>query len=202
MRFRALTAVSALTALTFLGTVPMAQAAGPSASAAGTMVKIQKLTPEMTRAIDAARAKAAPSGSALQAAHVLCYQAHTRKAGWTAQLCTDGAAGFTGTTGHNDPIDMVAFTVFGGLDFNTQFHWANDGTSIGFNVPADGRRIEFWNLSGNPLEAIRLRSTNETMKAAAHVQNVGWKGTDQWSYDQWIGSIGEARWMEAFWVAI
>ncbi|WP_405648074.1 hypothetical protein [Streptomyces uncialis] len=40
------------------------------------------------------------------------------------------------------------------------------------------------------------------MKAAAHVQDVGWKGTDQWAYDQWIGSIGENRWMEAFWIAI
>ncbi|MFE6865021.1 hypothetical protein ACFVFS_00525 [Kitasatospora sp. NPDC057692] len=201
MRFRALTAVSALTALTFLGTVPMAQAADSSAPASNTGVKIRKPTPELARAIDAARTKAAGSGPALQTAHVLCYQAHTRNAGWSAILCTDGAPGFTGTTGHNDPIDRVVFWVGGGLDFNTQLHWANDGTSQGFHV-ASGDGLELWNTHGNALEAIRLWSSNDLMKAAAHVQNVGWKGTDRWSPDQWIGSIGEARWMEAFWVAV
>ncbi|WP_329563458.1 hypothetical protein OG711_37905 [Streptomyces uncialis] len=67
---------------------------------------------------------------------------------------------------------------------------------------APGGSFEFSHNGGQPIQALRFRSTNESMKAAAHVQGVGWKGTDQLSYDQWIGSIGENRWMEAFWIAI
>ncbi|MFF7456877.1 hypothetical protein [Kitasatospora sp. NPDC008115] len=202
MRSRTLTAVSALTALTFLGMVPVAQATGPAATpASGTEAKIQKPAPDTAEAVDVARTAAAPSGTTLQNARSLCYRAHSRNAGWTSLLCTDGAAGFTGTTGQNDPIDRVYFAVYGDLNFNVQMHWANAGTGVERRVDP-GTWAEIYNPAGNALEAIHLRSTNETMKAAAHVQNVGWKGTDLWSYDQWIGSIGEARWMEAFWVAI
>ncbi|WP_380280882.1 hypothetical protein [Kitasatospora purpeofusca] len=201
MRFRALTAVSALTALTLLGAVPAAQAAGPSAPAANTEAWVQKPAPARGQAANAAHTEAAASGATLQNAHVLCYQSHSRKAGWTASLCTDGSPGFTGTTGQSDPIDRVMFTVYGDLDFNVQLHWSIDGTGLDRHV-VPNTSVEVYNVNGNPLEAIRLRSTNETMKAAAHVQNVGWKGTNLWSYDQWIGSMGENRWMEAFWVAI
>ncbi|MFE2108360.1 hypothetical protein ACFXAF_21195 [Kitasatospora sp. NPDC059463] len=198
MRFRALTAVSALTALTLLGMVPVAQAAGPSAPASNTEVKIEKLTPELSRAVDAARAEAVESGTARS--YYVCFQAHARGAGWTNTVCSDGP-GFTGSEGHNDPIDRVVFTVGGGLDFNTQLHFRNEGTTAPIHVPSS-YQVELSNPNGNVIEAIRLWSSNAPMKAAAHVQNVGWKGTDQWSYDQWIGSIGEARWMEAFWIDI
>ncbi|MER7703727.1 hypothetical protein ABTX81_12605 [Kitasatospora sp. NPDC097605] len=198
MRSRTLTALSALTALTLLGMVPVAQAAGSAAPSSSTEVKP---APDTAQTGDTARAGAAVPGPTLQNARALCYQAHSRNAGWTSVLCTDGAAGFTGTTGQNDPIDRVYFSVYGDLDFNVQLHWSNDGTGAERRV-APGTWAEIYNPNGNALEAIHLRSTNETMKAAAHVQNVGWKGTDLWSYDQWIGSIGEARWMEAFWVAI
>ncbi|MFE7531322.1 hypothetical protein ACFU7Y_37290 [Kitasatospora sp. NPDC057542] len=198
MRFRALTAVSALTALTLLGMVPVAQAAGPSAPTSNTEVKIEKLTPEMSQAVDAARTEAAESGTARS--YYVCFQAHSRTAGWTNMVCSDGP-GFTGTEGRNDPIDRVIFTVGGGLDFHTQVHFSNDGSTSEIYVPSS-YQAEVSNVNGNVIEAIRLRSSNAPMKAAAHVQNVGWKGTDQWSYDQWIGSINEGRWMEAFWIDI
>ncbi|WP_380280860.1 hypothetical protein [Kitasatospora purpeofusca] len=198
MRIRALTAVSALTALTLLGMVPVAQAADPSVPAANTGIKIEKLTPELSRSVDAARAEAVESGTARS--YYVCFQAHTRSGQWTNTVCSDGP-GFTGTENHNDPIDRVIFTVGGGLDFHTQLHFANEGTAPAVHVPSS-YQIEFWNPNGNVIEAIHLWSSNAPMKAAAHVQNVGWKGTDQWSYNQWIGSIGEARWMEAFWIDI
>ncbi|MGC5344071.1 hypothetical protein ACPXCE_27185 [Streptomyces sp. DT24] len=179
---------------------PAAQAGDTSAPATNDVVRVGKLTPEMARKVDAAGAKR--TGSLTQG-RALCFQAHVRNGGWSALLCTDGAAGYTGTVGQNKPIDEVYFYVgtVGALNFNVQVHWAEDGTSGEYNVPP-GTSIQLSNVHGQPLQAIRLRSTNETLKAAAHVQNVGWKGTDQWSYDQWIGSIGENRWMEAFWVAI
>ncbi|MEV0535528.1 hypothetical protein [Kitasatospora sp. NPDC050463] len=201
MRFRALAAVSALTALTLVGIVPAAQAADPPAPATGVVVKVEKLSPEQARTVDAASAARTAFSPETQG-RVLCFQAHARTAGWTAVVCSN-EAGFTGTEAKNDPIDAVRFIVgtVGALNFNVQTHWANDGTASEDYVPP-GYMLEISNANGNVLEAIRLRSTNETMKAAAHVQNVGWKGTGQWSYDQWIGSIGEGHWMEAFWVDI
>ncbi|MFJ8434677.1 hypothetical protein ACIQ9P_25595 [Kitasatospora sp. NPDC094019] len=198
MRIRALAAVSVLTACTILGMVPAAQAAGPSAPAANAEVKIEKLTPELGRAVDAARAEAVESGTARS--YYVCFQAHTRSGVWTNTVCSDGP-GFTGTEGHNDPIDSITFTVGGGLDFHTQVHFAEAGSTAPVHVPSS-YQATIYNINGYAVEAIHLWSSNARMKAAAHVQNVGWKGTDQWSYDQWIGSIDEARWMEAFWIDI
>ncbi|MFB7476230.1 hypothetical protein [Kitasatospora sp. NPDC056184] len=198
MRFRALAAVSALTALTLLGAVPTAQAAAPSAPATTTGATLQKLTPETAAAVDAARAgtPAADSPTGITP-HYVCFQAHSRTTGWTNLVCSDGP-GFTGTENKNDPIDSVIFTVGGGFDFRAQVHFANTGTTGEVYVPS-GYQYQFYN-DGNAVEAIHLRSLNHAMKAAAHVQNVGWKGTNTWERDQWIGSIGEARWMEAFWI--
>ncbi|WP_380280884.1 hypothetical protein [Kitasatospora purpeofusca] len=199
MRFRALTAVAALTALTVLGAVPTAQAAEPaepSAPATTAEGKLRKLTPEMADAVNAARAGAADSVAGVTP-HFVCFRAHLRNAGWSNTVCSDGP-GFTGLEGKNDPIDAVRFTVGGGFDFRAQVHFANTGTTSEIHVPS-GSEYEFFN-NGNAIEAIHLRSLNHAMKAAAHVQNVGWKGTNTWERDQWIGSIGEARWMEAFWI--
>ncbi|MGC0415024.1 UrcA family protein [Embleya sp. AB8] len=201
MRFRARIAVPLLSALALFGMAPAAQAVETSAPATSEVVTVGKLTPEQAQKVDAAGAKR--TGLRTQG-RALCYQAHVRGSDqWSAKLCTDGAAGYTGTVGQNKPIDEIYFEVgtTGALNFNVQAHWAEDGTGSENNVPP-GTWIRIGNIHGQPLQAIHLRSTNETLKAAAHVQDVGWKSTDQWLYDQWIGSIGENRWMEAFWVAI
>lgn len=200
MRFRAKISVPLLASLALFGMAPAAQAADSSTPAPSDVVKIGKLTPEQARKVDAAGAK--QTGSLTQG-RALCYQAHIKNGPWSSMVCTDGAEGYSGTVGENRPIDAVYFYVgtVGSLNFNVQVHWAEDGNSGEYHVPP-GSAIQLSNANGQPLQAIHLRSTNETLKAAAHVQNVGWKGTDQWSYDQWIGSIGENRWMEAFWVAI
>ncbi|MFD4908875.1 hypothetical protein [Kitasatospora purpeofusca] len=206
MRFRALTAVSGLTALTLLGMMPVAQAAEPPAPAANEVTTVGKLSPEEFQKMRAARAgvntQGVTDGATIQG-RVVCYQAHVRNANvWTSLICTDQSS-FTGSVGQGDPIDAVYFAVgtTGGMDFNVQLHWANDGSGPERHV-APGETVTVVNPQGNVLEAIHLRSSNESMKAGAHVKDVGWKGTDQWSYDQWIGSIGEARWMEAFWIHI
>ncbi|MFF2656209.1 hypothetical protein ACFVUH_02470 [Kitasatospora sp. NPDC058032] len=202
MRFRALTAVSALTALTLIGMVPVAQAAGPSAPAAGGGPTFESSVPDVARAMDAARVEGTPSIADATQWRQVCFQAHSRSAGWTSTVCSD-EPGFTGTEGHNDPIDGLRFWVnkVADMDFNVQVHWANDGSGWEYHVPPGGS-IELDNGNGNVVEAIHLRSSNEPMKAAAHVKNVGWKGTNLFAYDQWIGSIGENRWMEAFWIDI
>ncbi|MGW4897478.1 hypothetical protein ACWEQL_35295 [Kitasatospora sp. NPDC004240] len=195
----------ALLAGALLANAPAAAAGTPTPpstpTATNDVVKIGKLTPEQTRTMDAAGAERTAFSPQTDGRR-LCFQAHSRTGGWSAAKCSD-SEGYTGTEGQNDPIDVVRFWVgtTGALNFNVQVHWANDGNSSEYYV-APGNSIELSNIHGNPLQAIHLRSTNETMKAAAHVQNVGWKGTNQWSYDQWIGSIGENRWMEAFWIDI
>ncbi|MFD9068204.1 hypothetical protein ACFVZ3_42595 [Kitasatospora purpeofusca] len=206
MRFRALTAVSGLTALALLGVMPVAQAAEPSAPAANEVTTVGKLSPEEFQKMRAARAdvnaQGVTDGTTIQG-RVVCYQAHVRNANvWTSLICTDQSS-FTGSVGQGDPIDAVYFAVgtTGGMDFNVQLHWANDGRGAEVHV-GPGGWVQMSNGNGNVLEAIHLRSTNESMKAGAHVKNFGWKTTDQWSYDQWIGSIDENRWMEAFWIHI
>ncbi|MEK2490906.1 hypothetical protein WN990_15225 [Kitasatospora purpeofusca] len=206
MRFRALTAVSGLTALTLLGMVPVAQAAEPSAPAANGVAKVKKMSPEEIQEMLAARADANTQGvtaGTTAEGRVVCFRAHVRNANmWTSTICTD-QSGFTGSEGRNDPIDAVYFYVgpTGGMDFNVETHWANFGTAPEAHIaPGDG--LMMWNSNGSALEAIHLRSFNQSMMAAAHVKDVGWKGTGLRSYDQWIGSIGENRWMEAFWIDI
>ncbi|WEV28918.1 hypothetical protein OYE22_29835 [Streptomyces sp. 71268] len=159
-----------------------------------------KLTPEQLREVNAAGVQR--SGSRTEG-RAICYQAHVRNKGWSATLCTDGADGYTGTVGENKPIDRIKFYVgtTGAMNLNVQAHWAETGTGPEHYI-APGTSYEFSHSGGQPVQALRLRSNNETMKAAAHVQGVGWKGTNAWSYDQWIGSIGENRWMEAFWIDI
>lgn len=176
------------------------QAADVPAPATREVVKVSKLTPEQIRKVNAAGTQ---RSGALAEGRAVCYQAHVRNKGWSAELCTDGNSGFTGTVGENKPIDRIKFYVgtVGAMNFNVQAHWAETGTGSEHYI-APGSSFEFVHAGGQPIQALRLRSTNESMKAAAHVQDVGWKGTDQWSYDQWIGSIGENRWMEAFWLAI
>ncbi|MGW6462007.1 hypothetical protein ACWF94_39795 [Streptomyces sp. NPDC055078] len=178
---------------------PAAQAADAPASATREVVKVAKLTPEQIRKVNAAGAQRSEAAEG----RAVCYQAHVRNKGWSATLCTDGAPGYTGAVGENKPIDRIKFYVgtTGAMNFNVQAHWAGTGTGPERHI-APGNSYEFAHGAGQPIQALRLRSTNESMKAAAHVQNVGWKGTGQWSYDQWIGSIGENRWMEAFWIAI
>ncbi|MFJ8434891.1 hypothetical protein ACIQ9P_26680 [Kitasatospora sp. NPDC094019] len=205
MRVRALTAVSTLTALTFLGMVPAAQAADSPVPAVNGVTRVEKLGPEGLREMAAAQADANAQGvtdGTAAGGRRVCFQAHARSAGWTSTICTD-QSGFTGSQGQVDPIDAVRFSVgaTGGMDFNVQLHWANDGTGAEGHI-APGGAVEIWNANGNVLEAIHLWSSNESMMAAAHVKNVGWKGTGLYSYNQWIGSIGEGRWMEAFWIHI
>ncbi|MFD4831484.1 hypothetical protein ACFWPV_16780 [Streptomyces uncialis] len=200
VRNRSQIAVSLLAALTILGMSPASQAADAPAPVTGEVVKVTKLTPEQLRKVNAAGAQR--SGAA--EGRAVCFQAHVRNKGWSATLCTDGTTpGFTGTVGENKPIDRIKFYVgtTGAMNFNVQAHWAETGTGAERHI-APGGSFEFSHNGGQPIQALRFRSTNESMKAAAHVQGVGWKGTDQWSYDQWIGSIGENRWMEAFWIAI
>ncbi|MFE7493116.1 hypothetical protein ACFVVU_09090 [Kitasatospora sp. NPDC057965] len=203
MRLRALTAVSALTALTLLGAMPVAQAADSSAPAVNEVTKVKELSPEEIQAMAAAQADTSTQGvtaGTMTQGRRVCFQAHTRKAGWTNTICTD-QSGFTGSQGQADPIDAVRFAVgaTGGMDFNVQLHWSNDGTGSEYHI-GPGAAVELYN--GNDLEAIHLWSSNESMMAAAHVKDVGWKGTGLWSYNQWIGSIDEGRWMEAFWIDI
>nr|BEK69265.1 hypothetical protein KPHV_64920 [Kitasatospora purpeofusca] len=206
MRLRVLTAVSGVTALTLLGVMPVAQAAEPSAPAANGVAKVKKLSPEEIQTMLAARADANTQGvtaGTTAQGRVVCFQAHVRNANmWTSTICTD-QSGFTGSEGHSDPIDAVRFFVgtTGGMDFNVQTHWANFGTTPEAHI-APGEGLLMVHSNGNALEAIHLRSSNERMMASAHVKDVGWKGTGLWSYDQWIGSIGENRWMEAFWIDI
>ncbi|MFJ8434651.1 hypothetical protein ACIQ9P_25460 [Kitasatospora sp. NPDC094019] len=200
MRLRTLTTVSAFTALTFATAAPAAHAADPSAPATSPGYTVRKLTPEEAGGTDTAGTGQIASGPRTQG-RVICFQARTRSGTWTAKVCSDGP-GFTGTEGRNDPIVSVRFWVgtVGDMDLTVALHFAEIGTLPEVTL-LSGDAVEI-DAVGRALEAIHLQSDSESMKAAAHVQNVGWKGTDQWSYDQWIGSIGEGRWMEAFWIDI
>ncbi|MCX4688768.1 hypothetical protein OG401_31495 [Kitasatospora purpeofusca] len=199
MRFRTLTA-AAITALTVLGTVPAAQAAAPAAPEAGFKITVGKQTPEMEQAVNAARAEATASGDAVAAGPRLCFRAHSKNAGWTPTVCSD-QTGHAGTEGHGDPIDRVVLWPSGGLDFYTQVHISNIPESSPERQIPSGGYVEI-DAGDETVEALHLRSTNALMKASAHVKDVGWKGGTQWLNDQWIGSIGEGRWMEAFWIDI
>ncbi|MGV9269491.1 hypothetical protein ACWDRR_33040 [Kitasatospora sp. NPDC003701] len=198
MRFRTMTA-AAITALTVLGTVPAAQAAAPAAPEGGYKITVTKQSPEMEQAVNAARAEATASGDALTAAPLLCFQAHTKKVGWTPAVCSN-QVGHTGTVGNADPIDGITLSVFGSLDLYTQVHASNIPQSSAELHLVSGDTVEY-TAGGELIEALHLRSS-VPMLASAHVKDVGWKGGTQWLKDQWIGSIGEARWMEAFWIDI
>ncbi|MFD5563389.1 hypothetical protein [Kitasatospora griseola] len=89
---------------------------------------------------------------------------------------------------------------FGSLNLYTQVHYSNIPQNTPEQNTPSGYSIQY-NAGTEAIEALHLRS-NVAILAAAHVKDVGWKGTNMWSYDQWIGSIGEARWMEAFWIDI
>ncbi|MGC0416349.1 hypothetical protein [Embleya sp. AB8] len=132
----------------------------------------------------------------------LCYWSETRNVGRTGSLCSPAKAGFTGTTGQNKPLESASFyfdqstamTLWVRVHF-AEVGWTNWRPITSTYVMQYGDI----GVGGPAIEAIDFSSTNGSLTGAGHVQNVGWVGTGT-SSNITIGTTGQARWLEAFWV--
>lgn len=207
VRIRTKAVVSLFAALALIGVSHGAQAAdSPDLVDPGdtSVTRIGKVTPEMARQADAEVAKLPRMASNWP---IICFQAHVRNHGDTAVRCSN-TGGWTGLTGENEPIEAAEFWYYSvadraGMAMAITPHFADFGTGGEKAMPVYPYSVivGYKNTAWHPLQALRLRSTTHNTHGAAHVQNVGWKGFGP-AMDQWIGSIGENRWMEAFYVSV
>ncbi|MGW9210964.1 hypothetical protein ACWGR4_28745 [Embleya sp. NPDC055664] len=123
--------------------------------------------------------------------------------GLNAYLCSPAESGFTGTTGLGEPLESLEF-IFSGptvMQAEVRVHLAGMGWGSWKEVKSNySIRFGAPGTAGPAIEAISFRSTNGTFEGAGHIMNnPNWVGTGLLS-DITIGTTGEGRWLEAFWV--
>ncbi|MEU0935914.1 hypothetical protein [Embleya sp. NPDC005971] len=172
------------------------------------------------------RREAAPAGSARSAdGGTLWYRALSRS---NTQVWGDWKLsndvlnpGYVGNAGNNDPIVAVQFLWYQhppfGYNLGLRGHWSDFGYGSIFPLSFDDNNADASVVMYTPLlqpleELAFFNSGPNSVVAAGHIQDVGWQGGTYfqpesgypwgwpWVGAYWIGSTGQARWIEAFWV--
>ncbi|MET7297978.1 hypothetical protein [Embleya sp. NPDC005575] len=105
------------------------------------------------------------------------------------------------------------------MNLGIRGHWRDFGYGSIFPLSYDennaDKAVIMYTPLLQPLEELAFFDTGElaerSSQGAAHISDVGWQGGDQryfdegwpagwpWEHVYWIGTTGQARWIEAFW---